>query len=238
MCRAAERGVDKIMIEVNHLKKSYGRKKILKDVSLRAESGRCIGIIGANGCGKSTLLSILAGIQKPDEGEILYFGEKAGRDSRFFLKYTGYVPQEHPLIPELTVRDNLSLWFADSGKNLEEELESGLLYDLGIREFLKKKVKHLSGGMKKKVSIACAVARKVPILILDEPGAALDLPSKRDIQNYMRQYAEAGGTVILSSHEEGEIGICDELYALTGGFLVPAERDLSREELIQRYFAG
>ncbi|MBE5922470.1 MAG: ATP-binding cassette domain-containing protein [Lachnospiraceae bacterium] len=224
------------MIEIKNVKKSYGKKEILNNVSLMCEKGCIVGIIGKNGCGKSTLLSIMAGTLKADEGQICYFGEDAQKNKNVFAQYVGYVPQENPLILELSAKDNLKLWYADSKRNLEQDIKEGILFDLGIGAFLKKKIRHLSGGMKKKVSIACAVAKDAAILILDEPGAALDLPSKEDIRKYLRKFADDGGIVLLTSHEEAEFAICDVIYALKDGVLCEVTKDMSAKEMVEKYF--
>ena len=189
------------MIEIENLTSAYGRKNVLQGVSFEAERGDCIGIVGPNGCGKSTLLSILAGVLKPSSGTIRYYGKNALENQVVFRKMTGYVPQENPLMPELSVYDNLRLWYPDK-KELAKELEEGFLRILGISEFLKMPVSKLSGGMKKRVSIGIALAGMPPVLILDEPSAALDLVCKEDIRHYLQIYLERKGTVVITTHEE------------------------------------
>ena len=104
------------MIEVSHIKKKYGKKQILTDISFQVECGECVAVVGKNGCGKSTLLQIMAGILRADGGSIRYFGQDTGKDKKAFRKYCGYVPQDNPLMEELTVKDNLKLW--ERGKTL------------------------------------------------------------------------------------------------------------------------
>ena len=192
------------MIEIENLTSAYGRKNVLQGVSFEAERGDCIGIVGPNGCGKSTLLSILAGVLKPSSGTIRYYGKNALENQVVFRKMTGYVPQENPLMPELSVYDNLRLWYPDK-KELAKELEEGFLRILGISEFLKMPVSKLSGGMKKRVSIGIALAGMPPVLILDEPSAALDLVCKEEIRHYLQIYLERKGTVVITTHEESEL---------------------------------
>ncbi len=144
------------MIEIENLISAYGRKKVLQGVTFSGERGECIGIIGPNGCGKSTLLSAMAGVLRPLSGAIRYYGKDALQNRVVFQKMTGYVPQENPLMPELSVYDNLRLWYPDKAE-LEKELEQGFLQILGIPEFVGKTVSKLSGGMKKRVSIGIAL---------------------------------------------------------------------------------
>ena len=92
------------MIEVTQIRKSYGKKKVLSDITFQVKPGECVAIAGKNGCGKSTLMQIMAGILKPDGGELCYFGKKAAYKSSTFRRFCGYVPQENPLMEELTVQ--------------------------------------------------------------------------------------------------------------------------------------
>lgn len=211
-------------MEIKNLSKSYhhGKQQILNDLSVSAQDGNCIGILGVNGCGKSTLLSILAGVLKPDQGELLYHG-KSYTNSRQISPLCGYVPQENPLMEDLDAYDNLRLWYCNSKLDLQQELKKGLLASLQIPEFLHIKVRRMSGGMKKRLSIGCAMAEDPPILLLDEPGAALDLPCKEQIISYLQQCKKAGKIIWIATHELQEMAICDSLYVLQDGKLTPTE---------------
>ena len=219
-------------IQIENLKKSYGRKQVLTDVSLTAESGSCIGILGANGCGKSTMLSILAGVQSADGGRFLFQGKDLLKDGRARSSAVGYVPQGTPLIEELSARDNLLLWY--SRPDMERQLRDGVLGMLGIGEFLKVPVSKMSGGMKKRLSIGCAMAGRPPILLLDEPTAALDLSCKQKIAQWLRQYREAGGILLLTTHDAMELALCDRWYILKEGVLLPFAYDGNVDELVRQ----
>ena len=114
------------MLEVTGIEKRYRGRTILKNVSFRANPGECIGIVGGNGCGKTTLLSILAGIRKPDRGSIRIDGQEALGRHRLLEEKIAYVPQENPLIPELTAFDNYRLWFRGKRREMERDLECGV----------------------------------------------------------------------------------------------------------------
>ncbi len=218
-------------IEINHIKKSFGRKKVLNDITFTAASGECIGILGANGTGKSTLLTILAGVQKAGGGEFLLDGENLFKNSRLRSKKVGYVPQGTPLIEELTAYDNLLLWY--SKKELKKELENGILKLLGINDFIKVPVKKMSGGMKKRLSIGCAMAKRPPILLLDEPTAALDIACRQDIAEYLKKYKASGGILFLTTHDTVELELCDRLYIIKDGILEPFEFDGNLQKLVE-----
>jgi len=217
--------ISQLSLEIQGLQKSFrrGKKQVLKDISLRAGGGQCIGILGANGCGKSTLLSILAGIQRPDRGTVLLNSTNLldKKIQRSLSSLVGFVPQEPPLMTELSAYDNLRLWYCQSPLSLEKELAEGFLATLGIPEFLKVPVRHMSGGMKKRLSIGCSIAMSPQVLLLDEPGAALDLLCKEYIETYLREFRSQGGLILIATHEEREIALCDRLFLLRDGCLSP-----------------
>lgn len=214
------------MLTATRIYKRYGRREILKGVDLTVAPGACVGIIGGNGCGKTTLLSILAGTLKADKGQVE--NTEASGDS------VAYVPQENPLIEELTVKDNLILWYRGNKQAMKEDLETGAAALLGIQPMLKRRVDQLSGGMKKRVSIACALAGHEAYLVLDEPGAALDMECKAQIRQYLKAYTASGGGVVLTSHEIAELSICTHMYILKNGRLEEIESHLSEQELVRR----
>lgn len=222
------------MLTADKIIKNYGKHRVLNNVSLKAEKGECIGIIGANGCGKSTLLNILAGVLKADGGTITLGGNEPCTPANV-SRMIGYVPQENPLFEKLSALDNLRFWYGKDSTGLKADLENGLPALFKITDYLNKRVENMSGGMKKRLSIACSLAKHQPILILDEPCAALDIPGKEDIHNYIKSYLKEGNTVIITSHEEAEIMLCDAVYFLENGTLTRIERDeLDISKLVER----
>ena len=207
----------------------YKKQIVLDGCNLVAKPGQCIGIIGANGCGKTTLLSIMAGIQRPDQGELNYFGEDALKKKEAFRKYIGYVPQDNPLILELTVMDNLKLWYY--GKNQFDSLQY-VVNEFGLQEVLKKKAGKLSGGMKRRLSIACAMINLPPVMLLDEPCVAVDVVCKAQIHQNLKQFTRNHGTIIMSSHDESEIKLCDTVYLMQYGMLQQVDPSEGLETLI------
>lgn len=223
------------MLEISGICKSYHKQNILNEVELTVRPGECAGIVGYNGCGKTTLLSILAGAQKADKGSILFNGRQALGHPKVFAQEAAYVPQENPLMEELTVRDNLLLWYRGSRKSMEKDLESGAAAMLGIDKMMTRTVSKLSGGMKKRLSIACALSNHAPVLIMDEPGAALDLECKETIKNYLRGYMSGGGAVILTSHELAELSVCTDMYVMKNKSLLKIENGLSASGLVEQF---
>ena len=195
----------------------YGGKIVLKDLSLHLRKGNCTLITGANGSGKSTLFSALAGIKRIRSGRLLLEGKEIGKGQ--LQKKIGYVPQDNPLFLELTVKDNLLLWYGGK-ETLQKEMRDGIIERLRLNEILKKRVDTLSGGMQRRVCIGCAMAGNPKILIMDEPGVALDLECKEILHACLGDYCKAGGTVLMSSHEKADWESADEIYLLKDGKLL------------------
>ena len=203
------------MIEIQKICKSYGKKAVLKDFSIKVPGGKIVGILGQNGCGKSTLLSILFGLVPCNSGSFLFDSKDLLKDTTLRNKTVAYVPQELALIDELTAFDNLNFWYKKD--ELEKSLKYGFLHMLGINDFLKVPVNKMSGGMKKRLSLGCAIHNFPKILLLDEPTASLDLECKQKIYDYLKEFTKAGGTVFVVTHEVQEIELTDICYIIKDG---------------------
>lgn len=201
------------MVEVSHIQKKYGKKEVLRDITFQVNSGEVAAIVGKNGCGKSTLLQVLAGILSADKGDVLYFGQSTKQNKKAYKEYCGYVPQENPLLEELSVYDNLQLWGA-GGK-----LDEAIIKQFQLEDMLLMPVEKLSGGMKRRVSILCAILHWPPILILDEPTIALDIYHKESIRDWMREYRKKKGIIIMATHDEKEIMEADRCFIMKEGIL-------------------
>ena len=220
------------MIEIKNIHKRYGKHKVLNGVDFAVEPGEIVGILGANGSGKSTLLTILAGLQNCDAGFFNIDGKDLLKDSKLRNQLVAYVPQEMPLITELTAWDNLRMWY--SADSLKKELNSGVLKLLGIDQFIKVPVSQMSGGMKKRLCIGCAMNSNPKLMLLDEPTAALDLVCKEKIYSYFEQYKSKGGSMIIATHEVQEIELCDRWYIIKDGVLADYKYDGDIPHLIGR----
>lgn len=220
-------------VEIQGISKRYGKKEILKNVSFSLEAGECAGLLGGNGCGKSTLLSVLAGIIKPDSGSFCYKGNDLFLNPRSRARLVGYIPQGNPLIEELSAWDNLLLYY--SKERIRKELDGGRISMLGIESFLHVPVSKMSGGMKKRLSIAMSISEDPPILLLDEITAALDMVCKQTIAHYIESHKNRGGSVILVTHDITELNLCDSLYILKDGEVEPYTWDGDMDQLIRRF---
>ena len=212
-----------MQIDIENVTKHYGKKQVLKGVSFSAGAGECIGIIGKNGSGKSTLLSTLAGVIKPSTGTFTADGENLFLNDKLRKESVAYVPQGTPLIEALSAKDNLRMWYSKDA--MQESLSNGFLKVLGIDEYINVTVSKMSGGMKKRLSIGCAINSNPSILLLDEPSAALDLICREAIYDYFNAFIKKGGTLILATHEIREIEMCDKCFLLKDGVLSKYDYD-------------
>ena len=208
------------MIEIKDVTKSYGRQKVLQNVSFEIMEGELFGLLGPNGAGKSTLIDILTGIQSMDSGEIFINGKSIKTDKVEIRKQLGLVPQDIALLEELNAVDNLEYFgglYGLAGVELKSQIEK-LLEVAGLTDKKKEKVKNYSGGMKRRLNIAVAMLHNPSILILDEPTVGVDAQSRQHIFDYIQSLAEQGTTILYTSHYMEEIEtLCKRVFILDLG---------------------
>lgn len=209
----------------NRIEQHYGRHRILQDCSIAAAEGECIGIAGRNGSGKSTFLQVLAGVRRPTGGELTYLGENLLKPGKRISSVVAYVPQNNPLIEELTAGENLRLLGGHRAGRGE-----AVIRKLRVDDFLNRKVRDLSGGMKRRLALACALIEMRPVLIMDEPTSALDLCQKQIILDYLSYYREQKGIVVMATHDIEEMHFSDRLYLISGG----SARECLPEEAVNK----
>ena len=208
------------MIEIKDVTKSYGRQKVLQNVSFEIMEGELFGLLGPNGAGKSTLIDILTGIQSMDSGDIFINGKSIKTDKVEIRKHLGLVPQDIALLEELNAVDNLEYFgglYGLAGEELKSQIEK-LLEVAGLTDKKKEKVKNYSGGMKRRLNIAVAMLHNPSILILDEPTVGVDAQSRQHIFDYIQSLAEQGTTILYTSHYMEEIeALCKRVFILDLG---------------------
>ena len=204
------------MLEVRQLCKSYGGRQVLSPVSFVLPPGQCLGLAGSNGSGKSTLLRLMAQIERPDGGEVLFEGMSVLGDRRFLRSTLGYVPQSAELARELTVGQQLKLW--QSACALSGPLPGWVLELLGLEPLLAKPIGALSGGMAQRVSIALALLSRPQVLLMDEATAGLDQDYVPRLLDYLESFLAAGGSLIWCSHHPQELErLCGAVLRLEAG---------------------
>lgn len=204
------------MLEVNGISKSYQTHTVLHPISFQLAAGECLGIAGVNGSGKSTLLRILAQVQKPDSGTILFQGKNVSGDKQFVRSRMGYVPQDSELAEELTVAQQIDLWQAACGRR--GRLPEEIVALMGLEELMPRRIAQLSGGMQRRVSIALALALQPEILIMDEATSALDDAYCSALMDWLQRYLSGGGRMVWCSHRKEELErLCDRCLTIRDG---------------------
>ena len=198
------------------LGRRYGHVWGLRDCTLTVPAGAVAGLVGPNGAGKTTLLQMIIGLLQPTEGQLEVFGDTSRANSAKALARVGYVAQDHPLYRDFTVADMFHLGRA-MNPSWDQGVATARMDALGIP--LKRKVKSLSGGQQAQVSLAMALAKRAPLLALDEPVSSLDPIARLDfMREVMAAIADTGVTVVMASHVVSELErLCDWLIVLTGG---------------------
>ena len=215
-------------LEAVGLQKSYGVRKVVKDVHLAVDSGEVVGLLGPNGAGKTTSFYMIVGLVRADAGEITIEGQRVERlpihqRSRLGLSY---LPQEASIFRRLSVEENiravLELQLGDDGKPLPEatitQLLDGLLHDLSIEKLRASPAPALSGGERRRVEIARALATQPRFILLDEPFAGVDPIAVIEIQRIIGFLKSRGIGVLITDHNVREtLGICDRAYIISEG---------------------
>jgi Cu-processing system ATP-binding protein len=205
------------MIRIENLQKSFGNRAILKNITIHLKPGKVTALIGPNGAGKSTLIKSILGLVKPESGEI-FIGDTSVTNEKVRCKL-GYMPQTPQFPPHMTVREIID--FVQKLRSDAPHRDMKLLNQLGLQYELDKPFKTLSGGTKQKVSAVIAFLFFPDVLILDEPTAGLDPVSALTFKQRIREEANAGKTIIYTSHILQEIEeLADELIYLQDGNVV------------------
>lgn len=213
-----------VILQVDGLGKSYGKRSILQDVSFALKEGEILGVAGENGAGKSTLLSMLATIQKPKEGTIFFEGKDIAKSKRRYRAKLGYVPQEIALFEELSGRDNLKFFGKAcrvSGAVLPERIKEVCVITEFPEAELKRPVSEYSGGMRRKINIGAALLHRPKLLLLDEPVANLDPEAEEQVLASLKRLSGQGTAIVYVGHQlEKMEQFCDSICFIRNGKVV------------------
>lgn len=210
----------KNIIEVKNLTKSYKKMKAIDNLSFDVYEGEILGLLGPNGSGKSTTINCILSLLKFDKGSIKIFGKEMTPDAYDIKAKIGVVFQDVAVFEELTVYENIDYFcglYIKNRKTREEYIEDAIKL-VGLEEFKKFYPKQLSGGLLRRLNIACGIAHKPKIIFLDEPTVAVDPQSRNNILDGIKQLRDNGATVVYTTHymEEVEL-ICDRIIILDKG---------------------
>lgn len=212
-----------MVIEIKNLVKRYGELTALNHFNLNVKEGDILGLLGPNGSGKSTAINCMLSLLKYDKGDIRIFGEQMRPDSYDIKRRIGVVPQEVAFFNELTVQQNIDyfcgLYIRD--KNLRKQNIAKVIELVGLESFKNFVPEKLSGGLKRRLNIACGIVHKPELIFLDEPTVAVDPQSRNKILESIRELNRQGATIVYTSHymEEVEI-LCNHIVIIDQGQVI------------------
>ena len=213
------------ILQLSNINKSFGRVRALRDVSFSVARGTIIGLVGPNGAGKSTTMKVITGVTAPDVGEIKVAGETVTMQHRHVLAKVGALIENPGLYAYMTGWDNLKLYAEVAG--ISDDKITEIVTQLGLAEFINKKVKTYSWGMKQRVGVALAMVNNPDLLLLDEPLNGMDPVSAEAVKAVLRDWRDAGKTILISSHTVRDLeGLVDDYIFIDRGEII------SRDEIL------
>ena len=204
-------------VEVRALSKSFGAVKALDDISFDVNDGELFGLVGPDGAGKTTLFRILTTLYIPDKGSASVLGLDVVRDLWAIRSSVGYMPGGFSLYPDLTVAENLEFFAAVFGTTVEKGYELIAPIYRQIEPFRERRADALSGGMKQKLALSCALVHRPRILFLDEPTTGVDAVSRREFWDQLGVLKQSGLTILVSTPYMDEALRCDRVALIHGG---------------------
>ncbi|MFN8254861.1 MAG: ABC transporter ATP-binding protein [Bacteroidales bacterium] len=204
-------------VVVNNLEKSYGEIRAISDINFEVEPGEIFGLIGPDGAGKTSIFRILATLILPDNGIAFMGGHHVVKEYKKIRQIIGYMPGRFSLYQDLSVEENLNFFASVFGTTIRENYD--LVKDIysQIEPFKTRKAGALSGGMKQKLALSCALIHRPEILILDEPTTGVDAVSRKEFWEMLRRLRDKGITILVSTPYMDEASLCDRVALISGG---------------------
>lgn len=220
------------MININSINKSYGDVKALNDINIDVNGGEIFGLIGPDGAGKTTLIRILTTLLLPDSGSARVMNLDVIKEFRRLRRVFGYMPGRFSLYEDLTVEENLELFASIFGTSIEENYY--LIEDIykQIEPFKKRRAGKLSGGMKQKLALSCAMIHKPEVIFLDEPTTGVDPVSRKEFWQMLKKLKSHGITIFVSTPYMDEASLCDRIALIQDGHLLSIN---TPEAIVQQY---
>jgi ABC-2 type transport system ATP-binding protein len=225
---------DKFAVIGSNISKSFDKLRVLQDLSVHIPRGVTYCLLGPNGSGKTTLMRMIMGLVKLDSGEIYVLDEPLDRISKVYPRL-GYMPQQRPLYPDLTVQENLEFYAGLYGIRGQERAKriAEVLQVVDLSQTRNRVTSMLSGGMYQRISLACTLINSPDLLLLDEPTVGIDPVTKQSFWGYFRELAKNGKTVVITTHIMEEAERCDMVGFMRNGRMLA---ESSPDEL--KKFAG
>jgi len=212
-----------IVLDAKNVVKRYGDITAVDNINLAIKEGEILGLLGPNGAGKTTLINCLVGLLKPDKGSILIFGKEFHGENKSIKEKIGVVPQEIAIYDDLSAYENLAFigrLYNLKGELLKQRIDEALIFT-GLYDRKNDLVSKFSGGMKRRLNIACAIIHKPKLLFLDEPTVGIDPQSRKHILDSVKELNNNGTTIIYTSHymEEVEL-LCSRIIIMDHGRII------------------
>ena len=212
-------------VVLNNLTKKYDKEKVVAvdDVSLSIDKGELFGLIGPDGAGKTSIFRILTTLLLPDSGTATVEGHDVIKDYKFIRGNVGYMPGRFSLYQDLTVEENLNFFATVFGTSIEENYE--LIKDIYIQiePFKNRRAGNLSGGMKQKLALSCALIHKPSVLFLDEPTTGVDAVSRKEFWEMLKRLRQQGITIMVSTPYMDEATLCDRIALIQSGKILSVD---------------
>lgn len=221
-------------IDIQQVSKSFGDKAALHDVTIHVEPGELFGLIGADGAGKSTLFDILVTLSKADAGSVKVGPYDVQHDYRQIRQMVGYMPGRFSLYLDLTVLENLNFFAAIFSSSIDESYE--LIKDIWeqIKPFSDRPAGKLSGGMKQKLALCCALVHQPKVLFLDEPTTGVDPVSRKEFWNMLKQLQQKGISMLVSTPYMDEAVLCDRVAFIQEGRIMAIDTPAAITQLFDK----
>ncbi len=205
------------MIHIQNIAKAFGETRAVQNVSFDVARGELFGLIGPDGAGKTTLFKILVTLLLPDAGSATVAGRDVVQDFRALRQMVGYMPGRFSLYPDLSVQENLAFFALVFGTTIQENYE--LIRDIYVQlePFKNRRAGALSGGMKQKLALCCALIHKPDVLFLDEPTTGVDAVSRKEFWEMLQSLKQHGLTILVSTPYMDEAGQCDRIALMQSG---------------------
>jgi ABC-2 type transport system ATP-binding protein len=220
------------MISIKNISKSYGEVKAIENISFEIRGNELFGLIGPDGAGKTTLMRIITTLLLPDSGSVTTGNLDAVKDFKELRKRIGYMPGRFSLYQDLSVEENLQFYATVFGTTIEENYH--LIKDIysHLEPFKKRLAGKLSGGMKQKLALSCALIHKPAILVLDEPTTGVDAVSRKEFWEMLKQLQGKDITILVSTPYMDEANLCDRIALMQGGKIMDID---TPKRMVERF---
>lgn len=209
------------ILQIENLHKSYDKFEAIKGIDLNIKKGDIYGLLGPNGAGKSTLIKTITGLEKMTSGKIIF--EESEISINKYKKNIGLLPQDIALYLDFTAKENVTFFcslYGYRGRDLKERVDNALEF-VGLLDVKNKKAKEFSGGMKRRLNMACAIAHNPRLIIMDEPTVGIDPQSRNHILDSVKKLNEQGSTIIYTSHYMEEVEeLCNNISIIDRGKVI------------------